>query len=200
MVCLGERGDHVGRPSVREEIVAAALEQFHTRGFNGCSVDDITKAAGVPKGSFYNHFKSKEDLAVEVLGRYAVSAPHDILLQKDVPPLKRLKKYFTALSEGFIACGCQKGCMLGNFANEVADHSTGVRQELADRFSWWVKTLAGVVREAQQAKQISSTQKPELLAGFLLSAWEGTVLRARAANDPAIVKEFHTIAFNHLLS
>ena len=190
----------MGRPGVREEIVQAALEQFHARGFNGTSVEDITSAAGVPKGSFYNHFKSKEELAIEVLGRYAAGSPHHILFrQDDGSPIKRLKKYFTTLSDGFIAGGYQKGCMLGNFANEVADHSTGVRQELAARFSLWVEALAGVIREAQHAKQITSTQKPELLAGFLLSAWEGTVLRARAANDPAIVKEFHTIAFNHLL-
>jgi TetR/AcrR family transcriptional repressor of nem operon len=190
----------MGRPGVREQIVEAALDQFHRRGFNGCSVEDITSAARVPKGSFYNHFKAKEDLAIEVLGRYAHTAPHELLVAKDVPPLKRLKKYFTALGDDFIACGCHKGCMLGNFASEVADHSTGVRKELATRFSWWTEQIARAIREAQHAKQITTTVKADLLAGFLLSAWEGTLLRARAANDPAIVKEFHTVAFNHLLT
>lgn len=50
------------------------------------------------------------------------------------------------------------------------------------------------------ARQITSPLKPDVLAGFLLSAWEGTLLRARAANDPAIIKEFHNVAFNHLLT
>ena len=188
------------RPSVREEIVQAALEQFHRHGFNGCSVEDITRSAGVPKGSFYNHFKGKEELAIEVLERYALEQPTAILLQKDSPPLKRLKRYFTALSEGFIAGGCKQGCMLGNFSSELADHSTPVRKDLGARFAGWVELLAGVIREAQRSGEIAATQKPELLAGFLLSAWEGTLLRARAANDPAIVKDFQTVAFNQLLT
>ena len=188
------------RPSVREEIVQAGLEQFHRHGFNGSSVEDITRSAGVPKGSFYNHFEGKEDLALEALERYALAQPTALLLQKDVPPLKRLKKYFTTLSEGFIAGGCRQGCMLGNFASELVDHSAPVRKDVGTRFAGWVDVLAGVIREGQRSGEISSTQKPELLAGFLLSAWEGTLLRARAANDPGIVKDFHTIAFNQLLA
>jgi TetR/AcrR family transcriptional repressor of nem operon len=189
----------MGRPSVREEIVQAALVEFHRRGFNACSVEDITTAAGVPKGSFYNHFTGKEELAIEVLGRFAASTGHEVLLQRDVPPLKRLKKYFAALSESFVDNNCRQGCMLGNFASEMADHSAGVRDELTMRFSNWVDLLADVIREGQQAKQITSPLKPDVLAGFLLSAWEGTLLRARAANDPAVLKEVHNVAFNHLL-
>jgi len=190
----------MGRPSVREEIVQAAVGQFHRHGFNGSSVDDITRSAGVPKGSFYNHFKGKEQLALEVLDRYAAAQPTALLLQKDLPPLKRLKKYFTVLGEGFIAAGCHQGCMLGNFSSELADHSAAIRKDLGARFAGWVEALAGVIREGQRSGEISTNQKPELLAGFLLSAWEGTLLRARAGNDPAILKDFLTVAFNQLLT
>src|SRR5262249_12316716 len=173
------------RPSVREEIAQAWLEQFHRHGFNGYSVDDITRSAGVPKGSFYNHFKGKEELAIEVLDRYAAAQPTALLLQKDLPPLRRLKRYFTALGEGFTASGCRQGCMLGNFSSALADHSAAVRKDLGARFASWVDLIAGVIREGQRSGEISTPQKPELLAGFLLSAWEGALLRARAANDPA---------------
>src|SRR5579859_3093885 len=61
----------MARHSLREEIVEAALEQFHAYGFNAAGVKDITDSAGVPKGSFYNHFDSKEALAVVALQRYA---------------------------------------------------------------------------------------------------------------------------------
>jgi AcrR family transcriptional regulator len=60
----------MGRPSVRQQLVDAALGVFQSHGFNGSSVQDLTDAAGVPKGSFYNHFKSKEDLALEALQLY----------------------------------------------------------------------------------------------------------------------------------
>jgi len=57
------------RPNVREKIIDAGLKVLIEKGFNGCGVQDITAAAGVPKGSFYNHFESKEALGGEVVER-----------------------------------------------------------------------------------------------------------------------------------
>ena len=62
---------------MREEIVEAGLAQFHERGFNAAAVKDITDRAGVPKGSFYNHFESKEALAMVTLERYGESRAAD---------------------------------------------------------------------------------------------------------------------------
>ena len=61
----------MARQSMREEIVEAGLEQFHTHGYSAAGVKDITDAAGVPKGSFYNHFDSKEALAVVAISATA---------------------------------------------------------------------------------------------------------------------------------
>lgn len=61
----------MAKPHVREEILAAGLETLHNRGFNATSVQDITEAAGVPKGSFYNHFASKEELGSAFVAAYA---------------------------------------------------------------------------------------------------------------------------------
>ena len=58
------------RPNVREQLLSVGLQTLHRREFNATSVRDITDAAGAPKGSFYNHFESKEALAAEVVGRY----------------------------------------------------------------------------------------------------------------------------------
>lgn len=187
------------RPSVKEHIVESALAQFHRMGFNGCSVEDITRAAGVPKGSFYNHFKGKEDLALEVVQRYSAAGPRELLTRQDLTPLKRLKRHFSVLAEMFSNAGCSCGCLLGNFAGELADHSEPVRAVVHGRLAAWAAALADVIAEAQQTGEITTRLKPDLLAGFLLSAWQGTLLRARAAKDPAILKEFQTVAFGQLL-
>ena len=60
----------MARPSLRENLIAAAVEQFHGRGYAATGVKDITDAAGAPKGSFYNHFKSKEALLHELLEEF----------------------------------------------------------------------------------------------------------------------------------
>ena len=187
------------KPNVREKLLGAALDQFHRVGFNGSSVEDITSLAGVPKGSFYNHFKRKEDLAVEVIDRYVGVGPHAHLSKIEIPPLKRIKQYFALLGKDFVASGYKKGCLLGNFSTELSDHVAPVRAKLKSAFSNWVSLLAAVIREGQVAGEIEAKQKPEQLAGFLLSAWEGTLLRARAENDPAILKEFVSVAFGQVL-
>src|SRR6266566_498403 len=120
----------MAKSNVRDKIVKAGVDQFHRVGFNGSSVEDITDLAGVPKGSFYNHFKSKEELALEVIGRYVEQSPHAVLSDRAIPPVKRLKRHFAALGESFVGSCYRKGCLLGNFSGELADHSAAVRRRL----------------------------------------------------------------------
>lgn len=188
------------KANVREKIVQAGLDLFHREGFNRSSVEDVTDLAGVPKGSFYNHFKSKEDLALEVIDRYLQRNPRSLLADTAVPPTTRLKRHFAALGETFIRSGYKRGCLLGNFSCELADHSPAVRHRLESAFQDWTKLLANVIREAQQSGEVDSKLKPEQLASFLLSAFEGALLRARAADDPLPLKEFSNVTFNHLIS
>ena len=189
----------MAKANARDKILRAGLDQFHRVGFNGGSVEDITDLAEVPKGSFYNHFKSKEDLALEVIDRYIEQGPHGLLSDTGIPPLKRLKAYFSALGQEFVDSGYKKGCLLGNFSSELADHSGPVRGRLESAFDDWVKHIAGVIKEAQKAGEVDSKLKPEQLAGALLSAWEGTLLRARVAGDAAALKEFMAIGFGRLI-
>jgi TetR/AcrR family transcriptional regulator, transcriptional repressor for nem operon len=189
----------MAKPNVRDKVVRAGLDQFHRVGFNGSSVEDITDLAGVPKGSFYNHFKGKEDLAVEVIDRYIELKPSALLSDTGVPPLKRLKGYFSALGQEFVDSGYKKGCLIGNFSSELADHSGPVRRRLESAFDNWVKQIAGVIKEAQKVGEVDSKLKPEQLAGALLSAWEGALLRARVAGDAAPLKEFMAFGFGRLI-
>ena len=96
----------MARPSLREKIVEAALDRFHAQGFNACSVQDITEAAGAPKGSFYNHFKTKELLALAALDRYLAESHVEILFEAGVAPRERLRRHF-----GFLANRHKKTCL-----------------------------------------------------------------------------------------
>lgn len=175
------------------------MEQFHRFGFQGCSVEDITSAAKVPKGSFYNHFGSKEDLLLEVLGRYRAASPRAVLADKSLSPLKRLKKYFEQFAQIFVEGKCKGGCMLGNVAIEMADHSEAVQAYLASTFVGWAQLITAVITEAKEQGELKADADPAALAGFLLSAWQGTLLRVRATRDPKLIKEFQRIAFGVLL-
>ena len=89
----------MARPNTREEIIQAGLKCLVEKGFNAVGVQDITDAAGVPKGSFYNHFESKEALGVEIVERYGANQTRrEILTDPTVPPLQRLRRHFDRIS------------------------------------------------------------------------------------------------------
>src|SRR5271155_2367761 len=188
------------RPSNREQIVQAGLKCLVEKGFNAVGVQDITDAAGVPKGSFYNHFESKEALGVEIVERYGMgSTRRAVLIDKTVRPLERLRTHFAALSDLFIAAKFNRGCLLGNFSAELSNQSPAVRDSLARLFTKWTKDLQVAIADAQAEGSIASKAPAGDLAAFLLDAYEGTLLRARVERSRGPFDRFMTFAFEQIL-
>jgi TetR/AcrR family transcriptional repressor of nem operon len=194
----------MARLNVREQILSAGLETLHRRGFNATSVQDITEAAGVPKGSFYNHFESKEALGAEAVIKYretsetwkAVRALRDA----KAPPLTRLRNYFEALTERALKAESWSGCLLGNFACELSNQSPLIREQVAVAFADWSDEVALVIDEAQRAGALSKDLPPKALAQFLINAWEGALLRAQVDKDRGPLHLFLKVAFSKILS
>lgn len=188
------------KPNTRDQIFDAALKLLSERGFNACSVQDITAEAGVPKGSFYNHFDSKEALGAEIVGHYANrSKLREILADDDIPALERLRRYFVALNERMIDRGCRHGCMIGNMSAEMSDQSDLIRQQLIKIYENWSGKLEYAVAAGQQEGSIPSQMSAKTLAGFLLNAWEGTVLRVRVERNQNAFDQFMALAFEKIL-
>ena len=185
---------------MRAEISDAALERFHTRGYSAAGVKDITDAAGVPKGSFYNHFPSKEAMGVEALHRYAATQGFALLADDSLPPVERIRRHFTFLRAQQEERGYTRGCLYGNFAAEVADHSELIRAELAAGFDEWVAGIAAAITQAQRAGTVRAALDPAVTARFILNAWEGTLLGARAARTPESFDAFFHLVFEVLLT
>ncbi|PWI19361.1 TetR family transcriptional regulator [Streptomyces sp. Act143] len=189
----------MGRASKREEIAQAALQQFHENGFNATGVNDITTAAGVPKGSFYNHFSSKEDSALEALSRYAATLRFEMLSTPGVPPLERLRAHFEFLSRDTVDNGFVRGCLVGNFGAEVADHSPEIRAAVKGGFDAWAERIRQVLGEARDNGDVDAALDVPATALFILSAWEGTLITARADKSTAPVDAFFRTVFDVIL-
>ncbi|HTK43605.1 MAG TPA: TetR family transcriptional regulator C-terminal domain-containing protein, partial [Gemmatimonadales bacterium] len=157
------------RPSIRDHLVASGLEALHRQGFNGSAVQDITDAAGVPKGSFYNYFESKEALALEVIDRYGeeVRALAGVLSDESISPLERLRRYFALVATKFAARNYERGCLIGNFSNELADQSRLIRDRLSSNFAAWSRPIETCIRDGQKAGEISRDIDARVLADFL---------------------------------
>lgn len=190
------------RPGLREELLAAGLATFHERGFNATSVEDITNAAGAPKGSFYNHFESKEALAAEAVRRYAEKGRKRfaLLREEKLPPLRRLRKYFEGLIQAVVSAGFTRGCLLGNFGAELSSQSPLVRERVGEAFAGWTDALAEVIGEAQKAGDVSRGVPAKVLAEFVLHAWQGALVRARVKKDRGPLDTFLKVAFSRILA
>jgi len=191
----------MARPDVRELLLDAGLGLLRELGFNGSGVKEITDRAGVPKGSFYNYFDSKEALGAEVVKRYAeTNARPTFLRDGSLPPLERLRRHFAALTETYNDLAFQRGCLLGNLTAEIADHSPLIRQELSGLFTAWTEDIAAAVRDAQSEGTVSAERDAGELAAFLLDAYEGALLRARAEKSRAPLDRFMAIMLTRILA
>lgn len=190
------------RESTREKLLDAGLRVFYQQGFNGSGVQDITDAAGVPKGSFYNHFVSKEALGVAVVERYWQSnaSRADVLHDASLPPLQRLRRHFELQTQIIEQNHFASGCLLGNFSAELADQSSPVRTGLSSTLGAWSAAIENCIREAQQHGDIQGDRDARELANFVLNAWEGSMLRAKVEKRAEPLEQFMDLVFARLLT
>ncbi|SDK33662.1 TetR/AcrR family transcriptional regulator [Nonomuraea jiangxiensis] len=187
------------KPSKREDLLASALEVFHTRGFHGTGIKEIADAAGAPKGSFYNHFASKEECAVAALRRYGAEQRFDLLTDTSLPPLERIRRHFEFLRDGIAGRDFTRGCLVGNFATDVVDHSELIRSAVADGLGSWYELIAGALTEARRDGAVRADLDPQATAHFVVNAWEGTIIEARATRSAAPFDTFFQLIFDVVL-
>jgi TetR/AcrR family transcriptional repressor of nem operon len=186
------------KPSNRDKILAAGLQVVHTRGFGGASVRDIVAAAGVPQGSFTNHFGSKDAFALEVLDLYAAAgaALLDATLgNASLTPLARLTAYLQAARAAFDPA---RGCMLGNFGAELGECSDALRQRLAQILDVTQAALAACLSSAVAAGELAPLDTAAM-AGFILSGLQGATLMAKIQHSPEPMDTFGRLLLQTVL-
>jgi TetR/AcrR family transcriptional repressor of nem operon len=169
----------MGRTSdAKEKILTAAQSLIELRGYSALGVAEICKAAGVPKGSFYHFFESKEALALAVLDEHWAAQRGDWVrvLQDDAQPLARLRRLFEETEAGLLAgrqsCGTVSGCMFGNLTLELSNQTEPIRARLQQIFE-------AQARERGEAA-VGDTREA---ARSIVAQLEGQVLFAKLYND-----------------
>jgi TetR/AcrR family transcriptional regulator, transcriptional repressor for nem operon len=189
-------------PRARIALLDAGERLIHERGYNGAGVQDIVDAAGVPKGSFYSYFDSKEALLVEVVQRYwdDVEARHGALLEDDAtPPLDRVSAFFAAMAGDHELHNFALGCLLGSTALEMSNISPPARATLNGLFDRWVERLGATLAVAQQRGELAKGGDVHELASALIEAWEGAAMRGKIAQDRTPYERFERVTLPRLL-
>jgi TetR/AcrR family transcriptional repressor of nem operon len=188
----------MARHSLRDQILDAGLRVMVRKGYASAGVRDIVAEAPAPQGSFTNHFRSKEEFAHEVLDRYFADLQRlvaETLGDRSRGPRARLRRYLDLITDRLERAEFQRGCLIGDFSLEAAPQSERLRSRLAEIFAEWRAPFAACIAEGQAAGEIASAFAPEELAEFLLSSWEGAILRMKVARDGEPLERFKRIVF-----
>lgn len=181
----------MGRTSdARGKILSAAQTLIEQRGYTALGVAEICGVAGVPKGSFYHFFESKQALALTVVNEHWTEQRRQWteLLGSDRPPLQRLRDLFEATETvqriGQRDHGAVVGCLFGNLALELRNQAEDVRHRLQEIFDAQIDLVERVVAEARERGDTAATVDTHEAARSIVAQLEGQVLFAKLLDDP----------------
>lgn len=173
---------------VRDHIVAVGQRIMAGKGYSAVGLNEILTSAGVPKGSFYYYFASKDAFGVALLETYFTNylAELDTLLQQaGVTVADSLVSYFDGWRTGQSLADCQGKCLVVKLGAEVADLSEPMRLALKQGTAGIVARLAGAIERGIAEASLAPDQQPAALAESLYQLWLGASVMAKITRDAA---------------
>lgn len=184
-------------------IIRHGLRALYRKGYNATGVKEITDAAGIPKGSFYNYFSSKEDMAIEAMEYFTqreLESMENILTDKTTAPLKRIDKLYAAKIEHFVNRGdFSFGCFLCNMTLEMADVNEAIAQAASDAFTREYQPIINCFEEAVEKGDLPPDCDIQQLTDLLRNAWLGALVIMKATKSDQPLRSFQQTLRNTIL-
>lgn len=190
------------KSNTKAKILSAGARVIHLKGYHNTGILELVTAAGIPKGSFYFYFKSKEEFGLELLDYYtkAICAMVDELSKDNsISPLSRLRRFFEWSFASLEGNDFKGGCPIGNLSQEMADVNENFREKLKDAFDAIKKGVAIQLKEAQERKEIFDSLDVPELTEFIVSSWQGALLQMKVTRSTAPGKAFEQMVFERIL-
>lgn len=190
------------KESTKVQLLEAGTEIMLEKGYNNTGIMEVLQSTGVPKGSFYYYFDSKEDFGLQIINHFHATYQEKLKTCLDdttKTPVQRLRKYCEEGMHSFEMNACRKGCLIGNLSQEMADQSEVFRHRLEEIILAWRAQFGACIREGQKLGEIPKSIDPDELAEYFQSGWSGAVLRAKTMKSTEPQKVFIKVMFDHVL-
>ena len=177
--------------ATRAALIEAAVGLILRQGFAATSVGQICEEAGVTKGSFFHHFRSKDSIgeaAVEWWGDFGTALYAEAWKDEGADPLQQLGEMF-AIMEGFTLREDQVcTCVVGMVSQEAAQSREPLRAAAAAELDRWTENVSRMISAAKQRHCPTSGFDPVDLAWHLNAVWQGSMLIAKTRREPALIR------------
>lgn len=190
------------KPSHKEVILNEGLKVVHAQGYAGASVRDIVRAAGVPQGSFTNHFPSKEAFGLAIVDRYFIGTKANLentLLNDSLPAVERFASFLDANINLLRQEEMHSGCLYGNFAVETSAHSPLLRERILSIFAEIEYSISYCLKAAAASGQISSSIDCDEMAAFMISSLQGAQLMVKLQENVTAMERLKKVFLTSLL-
>lgn len=173
---------------VRDKILATGQRIMGGKGFSAVGLNEVLAAAGVPKGSFYHYFGSKEAFGQAMLDAYFEDYLSDmdrILVQAGGTGAQRLENYFQAWQDNQSFEDCQGKCLAVKLGAEVADLSESMRNAMKRGTASIVEGMSRAIEAGVADGSVSIDQPPHEVAQSLYQLWLGASVMVKIVRDTA---------------
>lgn len=188
--------DSIKKPA-KEKLLDAAFSLIRTKGYTSTTVDDLCKAAGVTKGTFFHYFDSKEALAVAAANHWSLvtselfkSAPY----HKPSDPLDRFLGYIDFRKRLISGELPEFTCLVGTMTQEIYSSNPDIREACKNSIWTHAQNLEDDIAEAKKKYSPNSTWTPKSLALHTQAVLQGAFILAKASDS----KEIATQSIDHL--
>ncbi len=186
----------------RRRIVEKAAVVFNTKGYFGSSMGDLVREIGLEKGGIYNHFASKEELALEAFD-YAAGTMQErfqAALEGKEGALERLFAIVDVLGGLAEDPPVEGGCPVLNTAVESDDAHMELKDRAREAMSGWLRLIGSIVKEGVRNGELRPGKNPRETASVVVATLEGAVMLSRLYDDPTYMKRSVDHLKEHLRS
>lgn len=183
----------------KAELIRSGLAHLTEFGFASSGIDQILKKVGVPKGSFYHYFASKEAFGLAVIqsyNHYFVTKLDKYLLDESYTGLMRIDNFVEDAKAGMARHQFKRGCLVGNLGQEVDLLPESFRPLLVEIFATWQQRLANCLVVAKEQGDLAKNADCNALAEYFWIGWEGAVSRAKLVQSSQPLDNY----FSHFIS
>jgi TetR/AcrR family transcriptional regulator, transcriptional repressor for nem operon len=176
----------------KENLLNQGVSLLMQQGYHGTGLKEILDAVGIPKGSFYNYFGSKENFGAEVIQHYIepfIEQLNNHLQNPYIDALTALQRYFNESILELEKTDFKGGCLLGNLMGELGDSNEVCRIALQASLQRYRNLLAMGLARAQEEGKVRTDKSATELADLLLNTWQGALLRMKIDKSSVLLRQ-----------